>query len=79
VRVGLAQQIRRVARDADDLEAGLLEDVDDPFADEQLILADDDADGHAGNATASGYPNGGGARDGPCCSHGRRDHARNRA
>ena len=75
----LAQQIRRVGRDADDLEAGLLEDADDPFADEQLVLADDDANGHAGNASASGYPNGRGARHRPCCSHAGRDHPRDRA
>jgi hypothetical protein len=36
-------QVVRVARGADDVESAFLEDVHDPFPDEGLILAHDDA------------------------------------
>jgi hypothetical protein len=43
VAPGFAHQVIRVTGDADHLEAGVLEHPDDPFAHEELVFADHDA------------------------------------
>jgi hypothetical protein len=72
--VRLADQVGRVARDADHLKTRLLKDADDALAHQRLVLADHDSDRHAGNATAWGYPNGHGAREPGSCPYGPVDH-----
>lgn len=41
---GLADEVGRISGNTDDLVPGLLENADDPLADEQLVFPDDDAE-----------------------------------
>ena len=54
-RWGESERVRRVAGDSDDLEAGVLQDSDDAFASQRLVLADNDPERvlarHVANAT----------------------------
>jgi hypothetical protein len=44
VGAGLADEVGRISGNSDDLVPRLLENADDPLADEQLVFPDDNAD-----------------------------------